>query len=242
MSYPSSIHNQWRPVILVCANLFAIILFASWLLEPTRSLWIELDNRAFWAMNNSLAEGKAWQWLWAITNNRLFDLVPAACMLLLYGHYSLGKDRQNLNRYIAIGILLLITILVASQLGKALPIKRPSATLDFPEALRLSSLVPEIFTKDTSGDSFPGDHGLILLLYAGFISFFMPRVYGIIATIMMVLFTLPRMMSGAHWLTDEIVGAVAIGAVTLSWVLATPLHSLMINKFEGWIAGLRGKI
>lgn len=235
MSPPHTIRGQWRPLILTSTNLLGIILFASWLLEPTRSLWLELDNWAFWTMNNSLAEGKTWQWFWAITNNRMFDLVTLGCMLLLFSDYSLRKDRQNLNRYIAIGILMLIAVLIASQIGKALPISRPSATNDFPEALRLSQLVPEILTKDTSGDSFPGDHGLILLIFAGFVSFYMSRIYGVIAIIMMIFFTLPRLMSGAHWLTDEIVGAVALGVITLGWLFATPLHAAAIKRLEGWI-------
>lgn len=233
--------GQWRPYVLICANLLGTLLLASWLLEPTRSFWIELDTRVFWAMNNSLAEGRAWQWLWAISNNRLFDLVPASLMLLLFSHRSLLKDRENLSRYIAIGILLLITVVIASQVGKAIPIERQSATFEFPEALRISQLVPEIFTKDTASDSFPGDHGLVLLLFAGFVSFFMPRIYGIAAFIMMFVFTLPRLMSGAHWLTDEIVGALAVGAVTLSWVLATPLHNIVLNMIEGWVKRARSK-
>jgi len=237
----SDTHSLWRLQILILCNLFAIILFASWLLEPTRSLWMKLDVWSFWAMNNSLAEGKTWQWFWAITNNRAFDLVPAFCMLLLYSHCSLRNDRKNLNRYIAIGILLVITVLVASQLGKAIPIKRPSATFAFPEALRISQLVPEIMTKDTASDSFPGDHGLILLLYAGFVAFFMPRIYGILAALMVIPFTLPRLMSGAHWLTDEIVGAIAVGMITLSWVLATPLHNIAVDLFEGWVIKFRNR-
>ncbi len=239
MSSPYAMQGRWRPLILISANLFGIALFASWLLEPTRSLWMELDNLTFWSMNNSLAEGKAWRWFWAIANNRMFDLVTLGCMLLLFSDYSLRKDRQNLNRYIAIGILMLIAVLVASQVGKAIPITRPSAANYYPEALRLSHLVPEIYTKDISGDTFPGDHGLILLLYAGFVGFFMSRTYGLIAIIMMVVFTLPRLMSGAHWLTDEIVGAVAIGVITLSWLLATPLHSVAINRLEVWVAKRR---
>ncbi len=239
MAPTSDTHSLWRPQILIFSNLFAIILFASWLLEPTRSLWLELDVWCFWVMNNSLAEGKAWQWLWAITNNRAFDLVPAMCMLLIYGHCSLRHDRKNLNRYIAIGILLILTVVVASQFGKAIPVKRPSATFAFPEALRISQLVPEIITKDTASDSFPGDHGLILLLYAGFVAFFMPRIYGVLAALMVIPFTLPRLMSGAHWLTDEIVGAVAVAMITLSWIMATPVHSIAVNLFESWISRLR---
>jgi membrane-associated phospholipid phosphatase len=235
------ISGQWRPTALILANLLGLILFASWLLEPTRSLWMELDEWAFWGMNNSLAEGRAWQWLWAISNNRLFDLVPATGMLLLFYHRGVIKDRENLNRYIAIGILMLITIVIASQIGKALPIKRPSATFAFPEALRISELVPGVFAKDTASDSFPGDHGLVLLLFAGFVSYFMPRVYGIIAGVMMVLFTMPRLMGGSHWLTDEIVGALAIGMMCLSWVLATPLHAIALDKIEGWVERRRAK-
>lgn len=234
------IPGHWRPYILITTNLFGIILFVSWLLDPTRSLWMELDNRAFWAMNNSLADGWAWQWLWAITNHRLFDLVAAASMLLLFAHRCLIGDRGNLNRYIAIGILLLLTALIASQIGKALPIQRISGTFEYPEAIRISQLVP-VLAKDTAIDSFPGDHGLILLLFAGFVAFFMPRIYGFIAFIMVIAFTLPRMMSGAHWLTDEIVGALSIGVITLSWVLATPLHSIALNRIEAWVQKRRAK-
>jgi len=235
------IPGQWRPYVLIFANLTGILLFASWLLEPTHSLWMQLDTMVFWAMNNSLAEGRAWQWLWAIANNRMFDIATMACMLMLFGHYSLRKDRQNLNRYISIGILLLITVLIASQIGKAIPITRPSATNDFPHALLLSQLVTDISTKDITGDSFPGDHGLILLLYAGFVGFFMSRSYGAIAFIMMIVFTLPRLMSGAHWLTDEIVGAGAIGIIILSWLFATPMQSIALNKIESWVKRGRSK-
>jgi len=231
--------NHWRPLILILANLFAAVLVASWLLEPTRSLWLALDEWAFWAMNNSLAEGWLWQRFWAVANNRAFDLVPAVLMVLLYGHYALRVDRANLNRHIAIGVLLLVTILLATQFGKMIPIKRPSATFAFPDALRLSQLVPEIYTKDTASDSFPGDHGLVLFMYAGFVIYYLPRIYGILATLLMILFTMPRLMGGSHWLTDEVVGAVAVGAVSLSWVLATPLHIVLVGKLENWVSKRR---
>jgi membrane-associated phospholipid phosphatase len=183
-------------------------------------------------MNNSLAEGELWQQFWAVTNNRAFDLAAASSMLLLFAHRALLRDREQLLRYIAIGILMIVSVVLMLQFGKWIPIERPCGTIVYPEALRLSELVPHIDTKDMSDDSFPGDHGLVLLLYAGFILYNLPRSYGLLALLLMVIFTIPRLMSGAHWLSDELVGAVGLGLSSLSWILATPLHDRVVNRLE----------
>ncbi len=231
--------SNWHPIALICANLIAILLFASWLLEPTRSLWLVLDERIFWAANQSLAEGELWQQLWAVANHRAFDIVAALSMVLLYGHYVLFRQRENINRYIAIGLLLTIAITLMLQGSKLIPIERPSGTMLYTEALRLSELVPYIATKDISGDTFPGDHGLVLLLFAGFLIYNLPRSYGIIAMLLAIIFTLPRLMSGAHWLSDELVGAIGLSALGLGWILATPLHNRVVGWLEEWINRVR---
>ena len=120
---------RWRPRLLLTGNLIALLLFASWLLEPTRSLWLALDEQVFWAANHSLADGELWQKTWAIANNRAFDLVAAAAMILLYAHFVFFRDRENLTRYIAIGVLMTISILVSVKTGKWIPIERPSGTV-----------------------------------------------------------------------------------------------------------------
>lgn len=230
MSEPMDV--AWRKTPLILANLLALVLMLSWLLEPTRALWLALDEQLFWAMNRSLNWGEGWQRLWAIANNRAFDLAAAAAMLLLFAHQALLRDRQRLPHYIAVGLMMFITLLLMLAISKELPIVRPSATAQFPEALRLTQLVPDIDTKDFSSDSFPGDHGLVLLLCAGFALVYLPRGHGLLALLFMVLFTLPRLMSGAHWVTDEIVGALSLGMITLSWLFATPLHRHLLNWFE----------
>ncbi|MCW8890611.1 MAG: phosphatase PAP2 family protein [Sedimenticola sp.] len=224
--------NPWRLPLLFSANLLALLLMLSWLFEPTRSLWLALDEQLFWAMNRSLSWGEMWQRFWAIANNRLFDLVAAVAMLMLFAHQALIGDRSRIKHYIAVGILMFLTLLVMLLISKELPIVRPSATAVFTEALRLTQLVPDIATKDISSDSFPGDHGLVLLLCAGFALIYLPRVHGVLALLFMVLFTLPRLMSGAHWVTDEIVGAVSLGLVALSWLFATPLHQHILGRLE----------
>jgi membrane-associated phospholipid phosphatase len=225
--------SRWHPTALICANLLAILLFASWLLEPTRSLWLALDDSFFWATNGSLAKGELWREIWAVANHRAFDLVAALSMFTLYGHYALLRQRENLRHYIAIGLFLTIAITLVLQGGKLLiPIERPSATMIYSEALRLSELVPYIETKDSDIDTFPGDHGLVLLLFTGFILYNMPRIYGVIALLLTFIFTVPRLMSGAHWLSDELVGAIGVGSLALGWIFATPLHDRVVDWLE----------
>lgn len=232
----------WHPAALVSAHLLALLLMGSWLLEPTRSFWLILDEQLFWAMNDSLEWGRGWQQLWAVANNRAFDLVAGGSMLLLFVHHALLHERQRLPHYLSVLAVMFFVLLVLLLISKELPIERPSATAQFPEALRLSQLVPEIPTKDFSSDSFPGDHGLVLLVCAGYALAYLPAGYGLLALLFMVLFTLPRLMSGAHWVTDEIVGAVSVGLPALAWLFATPLQRVMLDAVRKRVESMGGKL
>lgn len=228
----------WHPAALITTHLISLLLLASWLLEPTRSLWLALDEQLFWSMNRSLEWGRGWQQLWAIANNRAFDLVAGLSMLLLFAYRGLLGDRARLYHYISVVIVMSMVLLVLLLISKELPVERPSPTAHFPEALRLSQLVPEIPTKDYSSDSFPGDHGLVLLICAGFALVYLPTGYAALALLFMLLFTLPRLMSGAHWVTDEIVGAVSVGLPALAWLFATPLQGRVLRAVEQRVSSL----
>jgi len=44
-----------------------------------------------------------------------------------------------------------------------------------------------------------------------------------------VLFSLPRIMAGAHWFTDVAVGSLSVVLVGLSWWLITPASDWLVN-------------
>lgn len=222
----------WNFKFLVIGNLIATLLFVSWLYEPTRSFWIAIDTATFWAMNNSLSWCTTWQWIWALGNNRGFDLVAAIGMLSVFTHYAFSKDRKNLHRYMAILLFTGLVTVVTMEIGSAIPIERKSPTQQFSDVTRLSELVTQIRTKDSSGDSFPGDHGTALLVFAGFALFYLTKRYGAVAVILAMVFGLPRLMSGAHWLTDEIVGALSLVLMMLTWVFSTPFHHYVLQWLE----------
>lgn len=100
----------------------------------------------------------------AITNNRAFDVISLLAMGLLYLYFYLKQDAAGRRRLVITGVVMLLTAVVLNQLGHLLPVKHPSPTLTFDNIHRVSELTG-IPTKDASGDSFPGDHGMMLIIF-----------------------------------------------------------------------------
>ncbi len=238
------LEHDWHPVVFTAGCGFCVMLLASWLIEPTRSLWLALDEHFFFAVNRSLASSKGWPLFWAIANNRMVDVVSALTFVALYGH-SVGRHfKQQVDLSIARGLLLTGMVVTAKQISEALAmlVGRMSPTLVYPGAVRLSELVPGLPTKDAGHVVFPGDHATILLVCAGFLAFYLPRSSSVAAWIAAVAFSIPRLIGGGHWLTDDLVGSVAVAGFILSYVFATPLHRVVTDRLEAAVKRIRGAI
>ena len=233
--------EDWHPAAFVSGCALSIAYLVSWLLEPTRSLWLALDERVFWALNETLGKGETWQIFWAVANNRAVDIVAALCMIGIFAVFVLRKGRDRTDVFVAVGLLLTGLIYSASQIAGAIMIERPSPTMVHPDALRLSQLVSWIPTKDISGDGFPGDHAVVLLISAGIFTYYLPRAYAVAAWVLAVVFIIPRIVSGAHWLTDDLVGSVAVAGFVLAYVLGTPLHSIITDRLERLVHRCRSR-
>jgi membrane-associated phospholipid phosphatase len=73
------------------------------------------------------------------------------------------------------------------------------------ESLRLKDIIPYKL-KDASRNSFPADHALFLfLMYQYARKRLDPTIRKVILSVV-VIFTLPRLISGGHWLTDAFFG------------------------------------
>lgn len=241
---------QWKAKPLFITHLLALLLISSWFFEPTRSFWLLLDIKLFWFFNNSLRDGSdGWRYLWAMLNMKHFDRVVALILLGIFVVHGIRSGRKLWGRHIGIMTAMFIVLGIwtgygtVTGLGQLLPIERLSATLEFPDSFRLAQWATDLKTKDASPDSFPGDHGMILLIVAGFISYYFSRSYAWFAIIFAVLGTLPRVVAGAHWLTDEVIGAVFIAALALSWNFHTPVGELIVRKVDQlstWVFGRLG--
>jgi len=235
--------EDWHPTAFVTGNILSVALLASWFVEPTRSIWLAVDEHFFRITNDALARGRSWQVLWAAANSRAVDLIAALSMVGLYAHYVLRRGRDRLDRFVAVGMMLTGFLVVAKRFADALAVvHRRSPTLTHTDAHRLSELVSWIPTKDAAGDSFPGDHCMVLLICAGVISFYLPRAWAAGAWIVAGAFTVPRLLSGAHWLSDNVVGSLAVASFLLTWMLATPLHSVTTDALEKLLRRLRERL
>jgi membrane-associated phospholipid phosphatase len=71
-----------------------------------------------------------------------------------------------------------------------------------------------------------------LLLSNVFFWYYGGRRFGLVCLFMTVIFSLPRLIGGAHWLTDDLVGGGFITLLAMSWLLATPLQHWLLRWVE----------
>ncbi|WP_284972579.1 phosphatase PAP2 family protein [Atlantibacter hermannii] len=225
-----------RLPLIVLMNLAGLALFFSWLLLPGHGFWFPVDAGVFRFFNNLLTENRAFLWLVAITNNRAFDGCSLVAMGLLMLSYWVKETPYGRRQIIIMGVVMLLTAVVLNQLGQMIPVQRHSPTLFFTDINRVSDLL-NVPTKDASKDSFPGDHGMMLMIFCGFmLRYFRVRAFAI-SLIIFVVFSLPRMMIGAHWFTDIFVGSLSVILVGLPWVLMTPLSDIIITRLNHYLPG-----
>ncbi|MNG94006.1 Inner membrane protein YeiU [compost metagenome] len=221
---------------IIFFNLLGIALFLSWFLPTNHGYWFTLDSAIFFFFNRHLATDPGFLHLVAITNNRAFDVISLIAMGLLYLYFYLKQDAVGRRRLLITGIVMLLTAVVLNQLGHLLPVKHPSPSLSFENINRVSTLTG-IPTKDASSDSFPGDHGMMLMIFSCFMLRYFNRRAFAVALLITLVFSLPRVMIGAHWFTDIAVGSLSVVLVGASWCLMTPFSDRLIDRLNLMLPG-----
>ena len=213
-------------------HIAALLLLGSLLLPPTDALWEQFDTWCFSMLNGSVHNRPIAQIFWALANVKITDLYGAFFMLSFSLLYVFEKGRivarERLAQFFYILIWGEIGILSAKEvvypLLKWCDQMRPSPSAVITPIVALSKVVPWLKVKDVSHCSFPGDHALLVLQWAAFISFFAGWRYGIVAFLSSIFFILPRLIAGAHWVSDGLVGSLFLVLVILAWATCTPVY------------------
>ena len=224
------LNTQWRPGALLACHIVALLLLASWLWQPTRSLWDQFDLQLFALLNEPVHGAGLWARIWAIGSMRPVDLgvgvLMLAVMLKANFIFSAAQVRKALYAFLGALLLLLLMRVGFAELVKLMGWQRPSASLVVEGAARLTELFPDWEErwdmKDSASRSFPGDHASVLLIWAMFMSFFARTWRLLLVWVMAAIFTMPRLVAGAHWGSDAFVGGLFLALLALAWACFTP--------------------
>lgn len=217
--------DRWRFPRLAALLLASLALYGSWAWLPvTRAWWDAVDRQAFFALNGILSGNSFWPWLFGIANHRAFDVVALAAMLSVAGTYVLRGGRAERTERLAVCLFIILYTIVVTQIWRQFyDIRRMSPSLVLEPVIRLSELVPQLGTKDHSYNSFPGDHAAVLFMVWTLLYLAAIRRHAVLVALIAFSFSLPRLVAGAHWLTDILVGAGVIALTSLTLALCTPI-------------------
>ena len=92
----------------------------------------------------------------------------------------------------------------------------------------LTLMVPWAHAKVLGKNTFPSDHTVVLWTAATFIVYYTGRRFGPIAVVLATIACMPRLVAGAHWLSDMVVGGAAVILISMSIALATPIQKTVV--------------
>lgn len=223
---------------LIVCHLLVLLLLGTFLWPVTAQVWQMIDISVFKVLNHTLQDSPPLQLFWALVNHKKADLVEDAIFIAFF-LFAICKAPQG-QRVRKVAEFIFCIVLAATiihfvnrtLLRDQTLIPRKSPSLVITPCVRLSEEIPWLTIKDATNASFPGDHATTLLLFAGLYTTFAGRKFGFYATLYAIFRILPRLIVGAHWFSDIVVGSGCLALFFLSWALCTPAHVWVIDKIE----------
>lgn len=220
--------NTWNIKSLLFLHLSLGLVILSWTMPSTRLIWDYVDQKCFIFLHNWIQTSTFWQNFWAIANHKRVDWLHDVFMASFFLYYiKKGGATLRVKRMAELLISVLCFFSVICLINKTLiptcfSISRHSPSLIYQGAIRLSTKINWLYIKDHSRTCFPADHGTTAVLFVRTVFFLMERKIGLIALLYGIIFCLPRLVLGAHYLSDILVGSAGIALFSLAWLYFTP--------------------
>lgn len=216
--------------------LAGLLIFGLWQwAAPVRALFDDLDRGAFFALNGLLTGQGAFSRLIAEANTKIYDALCALLLAVVLLSYCLAGGKAYLPKRLAdmgaVGIFVMAGEIARRELG-IFEIGRDSPSLSLTPFNDLRLLYPDIHAKVIAADCFPSDHMFVTLVLAVMMWRIAGKGWGLAVFMLSPFFLLPRLFSGAHWLTDHLIGGVSLGLIVLGIALGTPVVARMAGLIE----------
>jgi membrane-associated phospholipid phosphatase len=230
-----TVERTWKLKLLLLCYVIGAFLFVSLFWSVTKGYWQIVDVAFFKAINGTLKGNPRWQLFWAFANHRLADWVEDLCVLGFFIAYVARAHKTLRLRKVAelifcilfIGMIIYLVNQKLFRENTTLPRLSPSLVVE--DCVRLSKEIPWMKIKDSSSKSFPGDHGTTAVLFAASFFYLARKRLGLFACLYAAFLCMPRLIAGAHWLSDILVGSGCIALLFLSTAFCTPLFT----RFSG---------
>ncbi|MBI3211986.1 MAG: phosphatase PAP2 family protein [Simkania negevensis] len=240
----NSFPSYWNIKKLLILPAIILPLLWSWLDTPIRPLWDLIDKQAFYILNRWIHTSLFWQNFWALAGHKMMDWIGDLVMITFFYFYikfsppSLKAKRIGECLFTLLILASVIYVVNETPFADILHMARKSPSLTQPDAFRLDRAVEWIKVKDHSKKSFPGDHATTAILFSCMVFYLMGRRLGLLSLVYAIFFSLPRLVVGAHWLTDIALGSCAIAFIASSIAVGSPLAPYCIFLFEKGIKKL----
>jgi membrane-associated phospholipid phosphatase len=229
---------MWNPRRLLFNQALIAFLLLILFIPYTHSLLTIVDSAFFHFLNGNLEGHPNWQYFWAIANHKLTDWAHDVVFLILIVSAVLaapkGERLKKTSQFLFCILYIAFIIFFFNRLlfRESLDIVRFSPTMEFSDSIRLSKEFPGLGIKDSSKQSFPGDHATTALLLAVSYSYYANKKLAILGWIYAIFMCLPRLVAGAHWLSDVVIGSGCIVLFFLSWAFYSPFGAKTVSMIE----------
>ncbi len=233
-------HPSWRIKQLILAHLLVIGLVSSIFYLPLYNLiWKSLDEGCFRFLSQSVVGSPFWQNFWAIANHRIGDAIEdvffAIFFVWLIKVTPQGEKLKKSAEFLFLALLTTAVVLLANNLlfKQIIHIKRFSPSLILESLPRLCDSVSWIKVKGGSKASFPSDHATTAVMFVvDFLLISRNRLLTWSVCLYGAFLCCPRMVAGAHWLTDILCGSVSVVLIVFGWALFTPFAAFCVRKLH----------
>jgi len=246
MFFPST--KQWnRPLLILLPLCIALAIFTLFYPPTLQAIWLPIDIAFFKLINRMIETSPFGQAFWALANHQgadiLEDFVFAFFLLWLLKITPKEQRAKKGAQFLAVFLFCLISHLLINELlfRTLISVPRASPTYLLENCTRLSEKISWIKVKDHSMKSFPSDHATTALYFTMTFLMISPPKIARLSTLYGIFLCMPRMVVGAHWLTDVLLGSGSIVLLFGSWMFCTPLafHTAsLIERFFRRIGSL----
>lgn len=237
---PSYSSSRWRIKPLILSHLLAAFLVCSVFYTPLYNiLWKTVDVACFHKMAGLITTSTFWQDFWAVANHRIGDAIEDVFFLIFFLWLikitPRGEKLQRSAEFVFLALLTTAVVLLINNylFKQAVHIVRHSPSLSIPDAPKLAHLVSWIKVKGGSKASFPSDHATTAILFiCNFLYLSRNTLFSFCVCLYGAFLCCPRMIAGAHWLTDILCGSSSVVLIIFSWAFYTPFASVCMKKIH----------